>query len=80
MITINAAALTAVCHRGTFAGSDAFVAFFGLDVRLRESGKFKGQSKLVRHDAVQKYEAFIRLDLGLASRRMNISLAKCIYP
>ena len=43
---INAAALTAVFHRGTFAGSDAFVAFIGLDVRLRESGKFKGQSKL----------------------------------
>ena len=43
---INAAALTAVFHRGAFAGSDAFVAFIGLDVRLRESGKFKGQSKL----------------------------------
>ena len=27
-----------------------------------------------------EYEALIKLDLVLASRRMNISLAKCIYP
>lgn len=45
---VNAAALTAVFHRGAFAGSDAYVAFIGLDVRLRESGKFKGQRKLTK--------------------------------
>jgi len=44
----NAAALVAAYHRGAFAGSDAFVAFLGLDIRLRESGRFKGRSKLTK--------------------------------
>lgn len=43
---INAAALVCAFHRGSFAGSDAFVAYLGLDVRRRESGAFKGQRKL----------------------------------
>ena len=42
----NAAALVAAYHRGAFSGSDAFVAYLGLDIRLRESGCFKGKSKL----------------------------------
>jgi transposase len=45
---LNAAALVAVFHRGTFAGSDAFVAFIGFDVRLRESGKYRGKRKLTK--------------------------------
>jgi transposase len=44
----NAAALVAAYHRGAFAGSDAFVAYLGLDVRIRESGKFKGKRKLTK--------------------------------
>lgn len=44
----NAAALVAAYHRGAFAGSDAFVAFLGLDIRLRQSGRFKGKSKLTK--------------------------------
>ena len=44
----NAAALVAAYHRGAFAGSDAFVAYMGLDVRIRESGKFKGKRKLTK--------------------------------
>lgn len=43
---LNAIALTASFHRGAFGGSDTFVAFLGLDIRLRESGRYKGQSKL----------------------------------
>jgi transposase len=43
---LNAAALVTVFHRGAFAGADAFVAFIGMDIRVRESGKFKGKSKL----------------------------------
>ncbi len=43
---LNAIALTAAYHRGAFAGSDAFVSFIGFDVRLRESGKYKGRRKL----------------------------------
>jgi transposase len=42
----NAAALVAAYHRGAFAGSDAFIAYMGLDIRLRESGRYKGKSKL----------------------------------
>jgi transposase len=45
---LNAAALVATYHRGAFAGSNAFVSFIGLDVRLRESGKYKGQRKLTK--------------------------------
>lgn len=43
---VIAAALTAVFHRGAFASADAFIAFIGMDVRVRESGKFRGQRKL----------------------------------
>lgn len=42
----NAAALTAAFHRGAFVGSDAFISFIGLDIRVRESGSFKGKAKL----------------------------------
>ena len=45
---LNAAALVAAFHRGVFASSDAFVAFIGFDVRRRESGKYKGKSKLTK--------------------------------
>lgn len=45
---INAAALVAAYHRGAFAGSDAFVAYLGLDVRIRESGYYKGKRKLTK--------------------------------
>ena len=45
---LNAAALTCAYHRGAFASCDAFIAFLGLDVRLRESGKFKGKRKLTK--------------------------------
>lgn len=44
----NAAALVAAQHRGAFAGSDAFIAYLGLDIRLRESGHFKGKRKLTK--------------------------------
>ncbi len=45
---VNAAALVCAFHRGTFASSDAFVAFLGLDIRRRESGLFKGKRKLTK--------------------------------
>ena len=44
----NAAALVATYHRGTFRKSDSFIAFIGLDVRVRESGYFKGKRKLTK--------------------------------
>ncbi len=42
---ISAAAVTAF-HRGPFKNSDAFIAFIGLDVRVRDSGKTRGQRRL----------------------------------
>jgi transposase len=45
---LNAAALVAAYHRGVFVSSDAFVAFIGLDVRMRESGGYKGKRKLTK--------------------------------
>lgn len=45
---LNAAAIVCAYHRGAFASCDAFIAFLGLDVRVRESGKFKGKRKLTK--------------------------------
>ena len=46
---VNAMALTATYHRGAFSNVDAFISFMGLDVRLRESGRFKGKRKLSKY-------------------------------
>lgn len=45
---INALGLVASFHRGEFKRSDQFVAYLGLDVRVRDSGKFKGRRKLTK--------------------------------
>lgn len=45
---ITSAALVMVFRRGAFASSDAFIAFLGLDVRVRQSGKWKGSGKLTK--------------------------------
>lgn len=60
---LNAIALVAVYRRGAFAGSDAFIAFIGFDVRVRESGKYKGRRKLTKRG-----EAEIRRLLYCASQ------------
>jgi transposase len=45
---LNAAALVATYHRGVFAKVDQFIAFIGLDVRIRDSGQFKNRRKLTK--------------------------------
>lgn len=45
---LNSAALVAAYHRGAFANSDAYVAFLGIDIRVRESGKYRGKRKLTK--------------------------------
>jgi transposase len=45
---IVSAALVAMFHRGNFQKADAYIAFLGMDVRVRESGKFRGQRKLTK--------------------------------
>ena len=43
---LNAASLVATYYRGVFRNADAFVAFMGLDVRVRDSGRYRGRRKL----------------------------------
>ena len=43
---LTAAALVCAFRRGIFASSDSFVAYLGLDLRVRESGRWKGRRSL----------------------------------
>ena len=43
---LTAAYMTAMLASGVFRTSDAFVAFIGYDLRVRESGKLRGKRKL----------------------------------
>lgn len=45
---LNAAALVMAFHRGPFKSSDAFIAFLGMDVRVRDSGQSRGRRKLTK--------------------------------
>ena len=45
---LTATALTTAFHRGRFRRSDAFIAFLGLDVRIRDSGRHRGRRKLTK--------------------------------
>ena len=45
---VTAAALVMAFSRGRFANSDAFIAFLGLDVRIRDSGKKRGRRRLTK--------------------------------
>lgn len=45
---LTAAALTMSFHRGHFRSSDAFIAFLGLDVKVRDSGQQRGRRKLTK--------------------------------
>ena len=45
---LTSLALVATFHRHNFRNADAFVAFMGLDVRVRDSGKFRGRRKLTK--------------------------------
>ncbi len=41
-------ALVSTYHRGPFRKADAFIAYLGIDIRVRESGKHTGQRKLTK--------------------------------
>ncbi len=45
---LNALALKVMYHRGEFSSVDRFIAFLGLDVRVRDSGTFRGRRKLTK--------------------------------
>ena len=45
---LTALAMVATYHRGPFRNADAFIAFMGMDVRVRDSGKYRGRRKLTK--------------------------------
>ena len=45
---LTAIALANTFHRGVFKSSDAFIAYMGMDVRVRDSGKQVGRRKLTK--------------------------------
>ena len=45
---LTSMALVAIYHHGRFRNADAFIAFMGMDVRVRQSGRWRGQSKLTK--------------------------------
>jgi transposase len=45
---LTATALTMAFQRGAFRNSDAFIAFLGLDVRVRDSGQKRGRRRLTK--------------------------------
>jgi len=47
--TLTSSALLLALKRGTFATSDAFIAFLGLDLRVRDSGNKRGRRRLTKH-------------------------------
>lgn len=68
---LSALALVAAFRRHPFRSADAYVAFMGLDVRVRDSGQFKNKRKLTKMGAPE----FRRL-LFLAGR----SARRSAYP
>lgn len=45
---VNAFALKAMYHRGEFRTVDCFIAFLGLDIKVRDSGTYRGRRKLTQ--------------------------------
>lgn len=45
---LTSAALANAFRRGAFRSGDAFIAFLGLDVRVRESGTYRGRRRLTK--------------------------------
>jgi transposase len=52
-VTRDKLALVATFHRHNFRNADAFVAFMGLDVRVRDSGKFRGRRRITNRYAIE---------------------------
>ncbi len=88
---LNAVALVTVFHRGAFSGQNAFVAYLGLDVRLRESGHFKGKRKLTKKGPAEvrrllycaakparSYEPFARYHQQQLEKGLSKIAANCI--
>ncbi|WP_256379736.1 transposase, partial [Arhodomonas sp. KWT] len=64
----TAAALVAAFQRGAFKSADAFVAYLGLDVRRRQSGRYEGQAKLTKQGE-SEYRRLLHNAARAAARR-----------
>ena len=64
----TAAILAYVFSKGTFSTSDKLVAFVGLDVRVRESGKWKGKRSLTKRG-----DSLVRKMLWMAANSLKRS-------
>ncbi len=77
---LNALALTACYHRGEFRSVDAFIAFMGLDVRIKDSGMLKGKRKLTKQGEPEirrlLYNAAMSFDRNPEYRGYRESLLK----
>ena len=87
----NAIALVTAYHRGAFSSQDAFVAYLGMDVRIKESGTFKGKRKLSKKGpaeirrllycaamAGRRYEPFARYYQRQIEKGLPKIAANCI--
>lgn len=72
---LSALVVVAAFHRGRFLDSDALVAFLGLDVRVRESGRFRGRRKLTKRGDPEPR----RLLYNAASSAARTALFKPLY-
>lgn len=67
---VTAAALTVHLRSRTFPRADAFVAYLGLDVRVRDSGTRRGRRSLTKQgDAQGRWLLFLAAQSSLRSRR-----------
>lgn len=71
---ITAAALVMAFQRGTFTRSDSFIAFMGLDVRVRDSGQTRGRRKLTKAGDPE-----LRRLLYLAAMQAARSATWCVF-
>ncbi len=88
---LNAIAMVTVFHRAAFSSSDAFVAYLGMDVRMRESGRFKGKRRLTKKGpaevrrllycavtAARSYDPFDRYRQRQLDKGLPKTAANCI--
>jgi transposase len=66
---LTAPAIVATYHRRQFRNDDAFIAFMGMDVRIRESGRFRGR----QHSHRQPYQLALR-ERGWSSTAAFVAL------
>lgn len=67
---VTAAALAACLHSKSFSHPDAFVAYLGLDVRVRDSGQHRGKRKLSKQgDPHLRQLLFLCARASLLSKR-----------